>query len=69
MSGTLMSIFFVIFLVVFAIATITILIGFFTTARITGKVFQAVERELDRKTSEPASGQAAPAPSRTTCPR
>jgi len=44
---------FVLFLIVFVFVFATILIGAFQTARMSGKVFQIVEKQLDEQLSRP----------------
>ncbi len=46
----------VLFLVVFVFVFVTILIGAFQTAKMSGKVFQLVEKQLDEQLSRPPGG-------------
>lgn len=50
------GILFVLFLVVFVFVFVTILIGAFQTARMSGKVFQVVEKQLDEQLSRSEAG-------------
>lgn len=47
MFGIMMVLFFVVFGIIMA----STVFGFWSTARLSGKIFQVVERELDRKIS------------------
>ena len=55
------------FLVIFAVAAVNVISGFQRTARMSNKLFEVVEQELDRRLSEP-QGRGAASPGKVTCP-
>ena len=52
-----MSAILVVFFVIFGVSVVTILSGFFRTARMSSKIFEVVERQLDQSLTGVSAGQ------------